>query len=170
LENKAKKQVVAKKTATKSSTLKSKSNSRTKKEENTLAEEPKTVAKKTASTKDVSFTNLSKAIVQAMQDVKANDIVSLDLSLIPDAFTKKFIVCHADNIVQVGAIAENIVSEVRTSYKLKPYHREGMTNREWIIIDYLDVVVHVFYREARAYYELEKFWSDAKITKHDYKK
>lgn len=165
LENKAKKTLAVKK----SDTLKTKTTTKTKKEETTNTILVEKTSKKTTS-KDVSITNLSKAIIQAMQDVKANDIVSMDLTLIPDAFTKKFIICHADNVVQVGAIAQNIISEVRTSYKLKPYHHEGMTNREWIIIDYLDVVVHVFYREARTYYELEKFWNDAKISKHDYKK
>lgn len=134
--------------------------------------EPKTKPSsvKGVAKKQVSATNLHKAIVAAMQNIKANDIISMDLSRIDDCFAKQFIICHGDSKIQAGAIAQNVMSEVRDVLKVKPFHHEGLTNKEWMIIDYIDIVVHVFYRETREYYQLERLWSDAKVTKHEYKK
>jgi ribosome-associated protein len=100
-------------------------------------------------------------IVQAMQDKKAKRIVSLDLSAIPNAVTKYFVICHAPSKTQVDAIYDNVVEFVLNNNGVKPFNREGHENSEWILIDYVDVVAHVFLENIRTFYHLEDLWADA---------
>lgn len=111
---------------------------------------------------------LVDAIVHGMQEVKGKDIVVLDLEEIPNAICQKFIICHGDSSVQVDALANSVEKQTREQLKEKPMHREGVANAEWIILDYFDVVVHIFRQETRAFYDLEKLWADAKVTEVDY--
>ena len=85
----------------------------------------------------------------------------MDLRKITD-FTDFFVVCSADSDVQVKAIAD-AVTDGTGSLGLSPWHREGLSQRQWILLDYVDVVVHVFHKEMRKYYGLEKLWGDAKV-------
>ena len=101
-------------------------------------------------------------VVAAMQDKKAKQIVSLDLSGIPNTVTKYFVICHAPSKIQVDAIFDNVVDVVREQCGTKPFNREGHENSEWILIDYVDVVVHVFLEDIRTFYHLEDLWADAK--------
>ena len=110
--------------------------------------------------------NILKQVVIAMQDKKAKNIISLDLCNIKDAVTQYFIICQAPSTTQVDAIYKNIVEEVQENCDLKPYHREGYLNSEWILIDYFDVVVHVFRDDIRAYYKLEELWADAVLNSY----
>ncbi len=105
--------------------------------------------------------NILKQVVKAMQDKKAKKIISLNLSKIKDAVAQYFIICQAPSTTQVDAIYKNIVDEVHQNCNMKPVHREGYSNSEWILIDYFDVVVHVFQDDIRAYYKLEELWADA---------
>ena len=110
--------------------------------------------------------NIVKQVVIAMQDKKAKNIISLDLSKIEDSVSKYFVICQAPSVTQVDAIYNNVVDEVRENCGLKPFHREGYRNSEWILIDYFDVVVHVFRDDIRAYYKLEDLWADAVLKKY----
>ncbi len=110
--------------------------------------------------------NILKQVVIAMQDKKAKNIISLDLCNVKDAVTQYFIICQAPSTTQVDAIYKNIVEEVQDNCDLKPYHREGYMNSEWILIDYFDVVVHVFRDDIRAYYKLEELWADAVLKSY----
>ncbi len=110
--------------------------------------------------------NILKQVVIAMQDKKAKNIISLDLCNVKDAVTQYFIICQAPSTTQVDAIYKNIVEEVQENCDLKPYHREGYMNSEWILIDYFDVVVHVFRDDIRAYYKLEELWADAVLKSY----
>lgn len=108
---------------------------------------------------------LNELVVSLIQDKKGKDIVSLDLRQIPEAITDYFVICHALSTTQVRAILDYLEEEVRKQTSLKPYHLEGRANGEWCLIDFGDVVVHIFQEEKRAFYQLEDLWSDA-LVKH----
>jgi ribosome-associated protein len=112
----------------------------------------------------ISTETLSQLIVESIQDTKGKKIVQLDLRDIPEAPTDFFIVCEGDSITQVRAISENIKKTLRDDYGIPPSRSEGIENSKWILVDYFDVVVHIFHPETRSYYELEELWSDAKVT------
>ncbi len=106
-------------------------------------------------------------IVKTMQEKKGNAIVSLNLKKISNAVTDYFVICHADSRTQVDAIADNIMDVLSHELAVKPYHYEGFENSEWILIDYVDVVVHVFLTPIRAFYQLEDLWADAEVVNHE---
>jgi ribosome-associated protein len=108
---------------------------------------------------------LTDTIVEAMQEKKANDIVILDLRNLNTRVVDKFIICHADNDRQVEAIARNVEEEVDKKLNDRIWHREGYENREWILLDYVNIVVHVFLGEKRNFYALEELWGDAEIVR-----
>ena len=103
-------------------------------------------------------------IVEAIQDKKGGDIVSLDLRDLPEAICDFFIICSADSKPQIKAIAEEINMKVKKDHNEIPFQKEGITNLEWVIIDYFDIIVHIFEKEKRAFYKLDELWSDAKLT------
>lgn len=104
-----------------------------------------------------------------MEDTKAKKIVILDLQDIDNAVTNYFVICHGNSKPQLEAIADSVISKTIKGLKAKPWHKEGFENAEWILLDYVDVVVHIFREDRREFYQLEKLWADAKITRHDYK-
>ncbi len=106
-------------------------------------------------------------VVNAMQEKKAKNIVSLDLNNIPNAVTHYFVICNAPSKTQVDAIYENVLEQVKKNCGVSPVHREGVSNSEWILLDYFDVVVHVFQDDTRLFYKLEDLWADA--PRIDYK-
>ncbi len=101
--------------------------------------------------------------VAAMQEKKAKEIVSLDLTEVQDAVTDHFLICHATSKAQVNAVYDYVVEIVTKNCGEHPYHREGYENSEWILIDYVDVVVHIFLEETRNFYNIESLWADAKF-------
>lgn len=104
-------------------------------------------------------------IVEAMQDTKGEDILIFDLSKIENSVAETFIICSGNSNTQVSAIAGNIEKKVRNDLQDRPWHVEGNENALWVLLDYVSVVVHVFQRETREYYDIEELWGDAKITK-----
>ncbi len=104
---------------------------------------------------------LADIIVKGMQEKLGMDIVKLNLSGIPNSITDYFIICHGSSRSQVDAIADSVQAEVKKAVGLNPSHKEGFENCEWILLDYFDVVVHVFQAEYRSFYQLEKLWADA---------
>ena len=106
---------------------------------------------------------LSDAIVEAMRNKKAGNIISLDLRNLNNRYVDKFIICHGDNDRQVEAIAKEVEEHVRKTLDDKPWHREGYENREWILLDYVNIVVHVFLKEKRDFYAIEELWGDAEL-------
>lgn len=107
---------------------------------------------------------LNDLIVDAIQDVKGKNIVKLDLRKLKERPTDFFIICQGDSIVQVRAIADRVRTKVRDLTGRRPGHLEGGNNSIWVLVDYFDVVVHIFYPETREFYDLETLWSDADIT------
>ena len=113
--------------------------------------------------------DLTRVIIEGMEDTKAKDIIILDLQDIDHAVTNYFVVCHGNSKPQLEAIAESVVEKTLEEFGTKPWHKEGFENAEWILLDYIDVVVHIFREDRRSFYQLEKLWADASITHHDYK-
>lgn len=114
--------------------------------------------------KNTQKQQLIDKIVEAIQDTKGEDIKIFDLSKIENSVAETFIICSGNSNTQVNAIAGNIEKKVRTEVKERPWHVEGTDNAMWILMDYVSVVVHVFQRQIRDYYEIEELWGDAKIT------
>ena len=104
-------------------------------------------------------------IVEAIQDTKGEDIQIFDLSGIENSVADTFIICSGNSNTQVSAIAGNIEKKVRNDIRERPWHVEGTENAMWVLVDYVSVVVHVFQRQIREYYDIEELWGDAKITK-----
>ncbi len=121
-------------------------------------------AKKKAKT-SISATELNDLVVELIQDKKGNEIVSLDLRQITEAITDFFVICHAASTTQVRAILDHLEVEVKNQVGIKPFHLEGRSNGEWCLIDFGDVIVHIFQQEKREFYQLEELWSDA-VVKH----
>lgn len=109
-------------------------------------------------------TELCEAIVEGMKENKANDIVVLDLRHLESAVCDYFVLCSGDSTTHVDGISSAITRYVRKSIKEKPWHIEGKTNSDWILLDYINVVGHIFYKEARSFYDIEELWSDANRT------
>ena len=107
-----------------------------------------------------------KAIIQAIQEKKGENIVSLDLRKIPEAVADFFIVCEAGSTTQVKAIADHIEEATQKNCDEAPYKHEGRQTLQWVLIDYVNVVIHVMLPESRRFYKLEDMWSDAPQEEH----
>ena len=105
-------------------------------------------------------------VIDAILDKKGNDVVSLDLRKIKDTAADYFIVTHGDSNTHVRAISQYVLEKTEQE-GFRPYRTEGSKNAEWIIIDFVDIVVHIFYRDKREFYALEELWNDAKSTSHE---
>ncbi len=108
-------------------------------------------------------TSLLDAIVDGMQDRKAKNIVVLDLSKIENRVCDYYVICDADSKTHVSSIADSVEEMVLNKTKEKAFHSEGHQNSEWILVDYINIVVHVFLREIREFYAIEDLWGDAEI-------
>jgi ribosome-associated protein len=107
---------------------------------------------------------LSSTIVKGMQEKKAIDIVLLDLRKVKNAVADFFVICSGSSDKQIDAIADSIDEQVHKSLNENPWHVEGKNNKEWMILDYTNVVAHIFRKDRRNFYALEKLWGDAEIT------
>lgn len=110
---------------------------------------------------------LSNVIVRGMQEKKAVEIVLLDLRKVKNAVADFFVICSGNSDKQLDAIADSIDEQVFKNLKENPWHVEGKNNKEWMILDYTDVVAHIFRKDRRGFYALERLWGDADITKID---
>jgi ribosome-associated protein len=108
---------------------------------------------------------LAAQIIEGIKEKKGLDIVKIDLRKIGNSISDFFIVCHGSSNRQVDAIAESVLEVVRESIGDRPNSVEGRTNAEWILLDYVDVVVHVFQEKMREMYSLEDLWADAPLEK-----
>jgi|688.fasta_scaffold50699_3 ribosome-associated protein len=113
-----------------------------------------------ATKKAVEENPLLKTIITSLSDRKAQELVTIDLRQNEDAIVDYLIVCHGDSTTQVDAMAGNLEKDVKDMLRTKPYRTEGKRNSLWVIVDYVDIIVHIFYKEARDFYKLEDLWSD----------
>ncbi len=115
---------------------------------------------KNNSSADVLITH----IIEGIENLKGEDIQLLDLRAIDNTPCDYFIVCNGNSNTQVNAIVQSIQKTVSKAIQEKPFHVEGQENAEWVLLDYVNVVVHVFQKHIRDYYNLEALWGDAKTT------
>ena len=122
--------------------------------------------KKSSLTRLTRNSKIFKTIIHAIQEKKGEKIISLDLKKIPEAVSDFFIICEASNNIQLKAIADYIEMEVKKKCGELPYKHEGRQGEQWILIDYVNAVVHVMLPEPRKFYRLEEMWSDASVMEH----
>lgn len=123
--------------------------------------------KKKSAVRLTKNSKLIKTIINAIQEKKGENIISLDLRKVNEAVADFFIVCEASSQPQVRAIADNVEQEMKKKCDEYPYRHEGMKNLQWVLIDYVNVVVHVMLADTRKFYKLEEMWSDAVAHEHD---
>ena len=104
------------------------------------------------------------AIVDALENIKGENIRILDLRDIENAACKYFIICSGSSNTQVNALAGSVQKQVRKILREKPFQVEGTETAEWVLLDYIDIVVHIFQKSIREYYDIESLWGDAKLT------
>ena len=107
---------------------------------------------------------LISKIISGVEDVKGIDVSLLDLRDIENTVSSYFIVCSGSSNTHVNAIVSSVQKTVSKELREKPFHTEGLENSEWVLIDYVNIVVHVFQKPIREYYNIEELWGDAKTT------
>jgi len=114
--------------------------------------------------KAINNDDLLSNIIKGIEEVKGNDIDILDLREIHNSSCDYFIICNGNSNTQVNAIVNSVQKTVSKAIQDKPWHIEGADNAEWVLMDYVNIVVHVFQKNIREYYNIESLWGDAKIT------
>ena len=127
---------------------------------------PSTAGKKTIKRLTKS-SKIIKTIIAAIGEKKGQQIVSLDLRKINEAVADFFIICEAGNAPQIRAITDNVIDKVNQVCAERPFHQEGQQQLQWVLIDYVNVVVHILHPDSRRFYRLEEMWSDAVLTEHE---
>lgn len=112
----------------------------------------------------ISSDELSQLVIKGMQEKKASSIVVMNLKKVKNAVADYFIICSGNSDTQIDAIADSVEEEIYKLSQQNPWQREGRENKEWVLIDYVDVVAHVFRKDRRDFYALEELWGDAQIT------
>jgi ribosome-associated protein len=115
----------------------------------------------------ISADQFNEMIIDAIRDIKGKHILKLDLRNLNDAPVDFFIICEGESTTQVRGISESIIRKIKELAGIFPSHVEGSKQAQWILVDYFNVVVHVFHPEARNFYELEELWNDAKTTEYE---
>jgi len=123
--------------------------------------------KKKSTVRLTKNSKLIKTIINAIQEKKGENIISLDLRKVNEAVADFFIVCEASNQPQVRAISDFVEQQIKEKCDEDPYRHEGMKYLQWVLIDYVNVVVHVMLSETRKFYKLEEMWSDAVAHEHE---
>lgn len=117
--------------------------------------------------KSIDSKELSEWMVEGMLNKKAMDVVVMDLRNVKHAIADYFILCSGNSDTQIDAISDAVEEEIHKHSKQNPWKREGKENKEWILLDYVDVVAHIFKKDKRTFYGLEELWGDAEITRID---
>lgn len=120
-----------------------------------------------AESEPLSVEQKSDVIIGAIQEKKGHRIVTIDLSSIENSICDCFIICHGESVTQVGAIAESIEKKMLEQVNTRAHHVEGLRNSQWVLLDYFDVLVHVFQEDFRSFYRLEELWADGKVKQVD---
>ena len=117
--------------------------------------------------KNINSKVLGEWVVEGMLDKKAIDVVVMDLREVRHAIADYFVICSGNSDTQIDAISDSIEEQIHKNSNQNPWKREGRQNKEWVLLDYVDVVAHVFNKDKRTFYGLEELWGDAKITRID---
>ncbi len=109
---------------------------------------------------------LLEVIIEAVKSKKGKEIVSIDLKKTENSVCDYFVICHGDSTTQVDAIADEVKIKTKELLSIKVDHIEGQQNKQWILLDYISIVLHVFIEDQRKFYQLEELWADGVIQKH----
>lgn len=123
--------------------------------------------KKTGAVKLTKNSKFFRSVIKAIQEKKGENIISLDLRKIPEAVADFFIICQATSSTQIKAIADFVEEKVRKDCDELPYKHEGHGALQWVLVDYVNIVVHIMQPDIRTFYKLEELWSDASLTEHN---
>jgi ribosome-associated protein len=104
-------------------------------------------------------------ILEAIREKKGHEIVSIDLTKVENSICDCFIICHGESVTQVGAITDSIERKMKEEARIRAHHVEGLRNSQWVLLDFFDILVHVFQKEYRSFYRLEELWADGKVTR-----
>lgn len=115
-------------------------------------------------TGSLSVEQKKSLIVEAILEKKGKNVVTIDLSEVDNSICDFFIICHGESVTQVGAITESIEKKLKQENNTRAHHVEGVTNSQWVLMDYFDVLVHIFLEEYRGFYKLEELWADGKVA------
>jgi ribosome-associated protein len=123
--------------------------------------------KRNGQTKLTKNSKIFKSIIKAIQEKKGENIIALDLRKIPEAVADFFVICEATSTIQIKAIANFVEEKVKNDCNERPYRHEGYQALHWVLIDYINVVVHIMQPNTRKFYKLEEMWSDAALTEYN---
>lgn len=123
-----------------------------------------TTVQRPATARDSRTERLNHFIIEGIRDKKGKNIVQLDLRRLGDAPADFFIICEGDSNTHIKAISDSIYKKVKEETQTMPSHVEGSQNAKWVLMDYFNTIVHVFYPETREFYDIEQLWSDADFT------
>ena len=104
-------------------------------------------------------------IIEAIREKKGHQIVSIDLTQVENAICECFIICHGESNTQVSAITDSIERKLKEESGTRAHHVEGLRNSQWVLMDFFDILVHVFQEEYRSFFRLEELWADGKVTR-----
>ncbi|PWJ58243.1 ribosome-associated protein [Dyadobacter jejuensis] len=114
--------------------------------------------------KELSSKELSELVAKGMAEKKGIDITIMDLRKVKNSFTDFFVICSGNSDTQIDALADSVEEQVYKASQVDPWQKEGKANGEWILIDYVDVIAHIFNKDRREHYDLEELWGDAIVT------
>jgi ribosome-associated protein len=115
---------------------------------------------------EIATEQLLEKIIKGIQDKKGKEIVTLNISKIENSICDYFVICHGTSSTHVDAIIDSIEQKVKKELNEKPYHKEGLDNLTWVLIDYASIIIHVFQKDYRDFYNLEDLWADAPMHKY----
>ena len=115
---------------------------------------------------EIATEELLEKIIKGIQDKKGKEIVTLNISKIENSICDYFVICHGTSSTHVDAIIDSIEQKVKKELNEKPYHKEGLDNLTWVLIDYASIIIHVFQKDYRDFYNLEDLWADAPMQKY----
>ncbi|MEN8230151.1 MAG: ribosome silencing factor [Bacteroidota bacterium] len=118
-----------------------------------------------AETESLDLEQKFQLIIEAIQEKKGHQIVTIDLSNIENSICDRFIICHGESVTQVRAITESIEKKIKEEAGIRAHHVEGLQNSQWVLLDFFDILVHVFQEEYRSFYKLEELWADGKVMR-----
>lgn len=116
-------------------------------------------------TKEINSREKLDLILEALKEKKAKEIITINLKKVENAICDYFVICHGDSTTQVDALHDAVSRKIKKELHTNPHHIEGANNSLWILLDYFDIVVHIFLNENRSFYNLEELWADGKIEK-----
>jgi len=121
--------------------------------------------KQMAESGDLNLEQKRELIIEAIREKKGHQIVSIDLTQVENSICECFIICHGESNTQVSAITDSIEKKLKEENGTRAHHVEGQQNSQWVLMDFFDILVHVFQEEYRSFYKLEELWADGKMTK-----